>query len=154
MRYSTYLGANINDARDDTYGVTWIQGAHRSHGPYPVGGFSDDPGRPSIYNSAPYLKTGTSEDEPYLVKIDPSLNGKASLVYSTFLGGGSHVRNERGSFCTSVAVFARYGLCCRGDPFPGHRNTLPPAILLRPPICFRIQMTHYSRPSRGAMTPS
>ena len=46
-------------------------------------------GGPTIYNSAPYLKAGVSDDEPYVVKIDPTLSGTASLVYSTFLGGGS-----------------------------------------------------------------
>jgi hypothetical protein len=56
------------------------------------------PSGPSIYNSAPYLKPGPggSNDQPYLVKIDPSLIGKASLAYSTFLGGGG--------FGTAVAV--------------------------------------------------
>ena len=33
-------------------------------------------GEPSIFNRAPYLKAGTSGDEPYLVKIDPALNGE------------------------------------------------------------------------------
>ena len=31
------------------------------------------PSVPTIYNSAPYLEPGVSGDEPYLVKIDPSL---------------------------------------------------------------------------------
>lgn len=62
------------------------------------------PGVPSIYNSAPYLKPGTSGDEPYLVKIDPSLTGEASLVYSTFLGGGSATNGGETAFCTSVSV--------------------------------------------------
>ena len=50
----------------------------------------------SIYNKAPYLKVGSANDQPYLVKINPSLAGKASLAYSTFLGGGG--------FCTGVAI--------------------------------------------------
>ena len=58
---------------------------------------------PSIYNSAPYLEPGKSNDEPYLVKIDPSLTGEESLVYSTFLGGGS-TTGGGGALCTSVAV--------------------------------------------------
>ena len=37
------------------------------------------------------------------MKIDPSLTGEASLVYSTFLGGGS-TPGGGGAFCTSVAV--------------------------------------------------
>jgi len=57
----------------------------------------------SIYNSAPYLQPGVSNDEPYLVKIDPALNGTASLVYATFLGGGS-TDGGGGGFGTSIAV--------------------------------------------------
>jgi hypothetical protein len=62
-------------------------------------------GGPSIFNSAPYLQEGVSGDQPYLVKINPALNGTASLVYSTFLGGGSGT-GAWGSFCTSVGVDA------------------------------------------------
>ena len=72
-------------------------------------------GVPTIFNSATYLKEGSSGDEPYLVKINPSLSGTASLVYSTFLGGGSATK-AWGSFCTSVGVDdAGSGLCSRGE---------------------------------------
>ena len=96
------------------------QGAHRGHGPDAVGGLSDDRwGRPTIFNSAPYLKAGTSGDEPYLVKIDPALNGDASLVYSTFLGGGS-ADGKWGSFCTSVGVDSRGTVYVAGETYaPG-----------------------------------
>ena len=105
MLYSTYLGADTNDARDDAYGVTLDAGGlivvtgrtQSADFPMTAGG------EPSIFNSAPYLKAGTSGDEPYLVKIDPALNGDASLVYSTFLGGGS-ADGQWGSWCTSVGV--------------------------------------------------
>ena len=105
MIYSTYLGADTNVARDDTYGVTLdseglIVATGRTQSadfPMPLWGV------PTIFDRAPYLKAGTSGDEPYLVKIDPALNGAASLVYSTFLGGGS-ADGQWGSFCTSVGV--------------------------------------------------
>jgi hypothetical protein len=106
LRYSTYLGADSRDARDDTYGIILdSNGLILATGRTQSSGFPmTNPPEPSIYNSAPYLKAGTSNDEPYLVKIDPSLNGKASLVYSTFLGGGAPTPGGGGSFCTGVAV--------------------------------------------------
>jgi hypothetical protein len=105
MRYSTYLGADSSDARDDTYGLALdpkglivVTGRTQSAG-FPM----VEPPVPTIYNSAPYLEAGTAGDEPYLVKIDPSLEGKASLVYSTFLGGRSPDK-KWGSFCSRAAV--------------------------------------------------
>jgi hypothetical protein len=128
MNYSTYLGADTNDARDDAYGMVMdAKGLIVATGRTQSAGFpmtrcppiynythhlhSPLVGLPmtrcrSIYNRAPYLKSGTSADEPYLVKINPSLPGKASLVYSTFLGGGSPDK-QWGGFCTSVGVDAR-----------------------------------------------
>ncbi len=91
MRYSTYLGADTSDARDDIYGVTLDRGGlilatgRTESAEFPM----TTTRAPAIFNSAPYLKANKSGDEPYLVKINPALNGKASLVYSTFLGGGS-----------------------------------------------------------------
>ncbi len=104
--YSTYLGADASDARDDTYAVALdpkgliVATGRTMSADFPMTG----PDLPSIYNSAPYLKPGTSGDEPYLVKIDPSLTGAASLVYSTFLGGGSATNGGETAFCTSAAV--------------------------------------------------
>jgi hypothetical protein len=105
MLYCTYLGANTSTARDDTYGITLdpnglivATGRTESAGFPMTGG-----GVPSIFNTAPYLQAGTSGDEPYLVKINPSLTGAASLVYATFLGGGSSDK-QWGGFCTSVGV--------------------------------------------------
>ena len=88
MRYSTYLGANSSTARDDVYGMTMDPtGLIVATGRTQSADFPMTPaGVPTIFNSAPYLQEGASGDEPYLVKINPSLNGTASLVYSTFLG--------------------------------------------------------------------
>jgi len=105
MRYSTYLGGNSSVARDDTYGMTMdlngliVATGRTQSADFPMLG----PTAPSIYNSAPYLQPGVSNDEPYIVKIDPTLSGAASLVYATFLGGGS-TTGGGGAFCTSVAV--------------------------------------------------
>ncbi|MCL4503816.1 MAG: SBBP repeat-containing protein [Deltaproteobacteria bacterium] len=106
MRYSTYLGADKDDPRDDTYGMVLdsnglIVATGRTQSAY----FPMTNGGPTIFNSAPYLKRHKSGDEPYLVKIDPSLDGEASLVYSTFLGGGQE-DGQWGSFCTSVGLDA------------------------------------------------
>ena len=90
MLYSTYLGANSSTARDDIYGMTLDPtGLIVATGRTQSAGFPMTAGGPTIFNSAPYLQEGVSGDEPYLVKINPALNGTASLVYSTFLGGGS-----------------------------------------------------------------
>ncbi|MGP8049533.1 MAG: autotransporter domain-containing protein [Desulfobaccales bacterium] len=77
-------------------------------------GFSMTKGGPTIFNSAPYLQEGVSGDEPFLVKINPSLSGTASLVYSTFLGGGS-ASGPSGSWSTSVAVDARGAVYVAGQ---------------------------------------
>lgn len=109
MRYSTYLGADSDNARDDTYGIALdSEGLIAATGRTQSADFPMTKGGvPTIFDRAPYLKAGTSGDEPYLVKIDPSLNGEASLVYATFLGGGSSGESKDkkwGSFCTSVGV--------------------------------------------------
>ena len=84
----------------------------------------------AIYNSAPYLKPGVSSDQPYLVKINPWLTGEASLVYATFLGGGSvggggSLLHQRG------CGLGRQGLCRRGDLFSGDRIQAFPSLLFR-----------------------
>ena len=108
MRYSTYLGADSKDARDDTYAVALDpRGLIATTGRTMSADFPMNPDGHSIYNSAPYLKPGLSNDQPYLVKIDPSLEGKASLAYSTFLGGAG--------FCTGVAVDTRGNAWVAGE---------------------------------------
>jgi hypothetical protein len=101
MQYSTYLGGYLNNGgggpRGDTYDLAIdSRGGIVATGRTADADFPMTPSGPSIYNSAPYLLPGTSNDQPYLVRIDPSLIGTASLTYSTFLGGGG--------FCTGVAV--------------------------------------------------
>ncbi|MCX5888814.1 MAG: SBBP repeat-containing protein [Deltaproteobacteria bacterium] len=104
MLYSTYLGANSSTARDDVYGMTLDPtGLIVATGRTQSAGFPMTTGGPSIFNS---LQAGTTGDEPYLVKINPSLTGQASLVYATFLGGGGSSTEPAGSFCTSVGVDA------------------------------------------------
>ena len=118
MRYSTYLGADSSTARDDVYGMTMEpSGLIVATGRTQSAGFPMTKGGPTIFNSAPYLKEGVSNDEPYIVKINPSLNGAASLVYSTFLGGGS-ASGQWGSFCSSVAVDARGAVYVGGETGP------------------------------------
>ena len=127
-RYSTYLGADSSEARDDTYGIALDPGGlivatgRTESADFPMTG----PGVPSIYNKAPYLKPRTSGDEPYLVKIDPSLEGKASLVYSTFLGGGAQ-DGAWGSFCTSVGVDSR-GAAYVGGEATSPREAISPGV--------------------------
>jgi hypothetical protein len=104
MPYSTYLGANSSTARDDVYGMTLDPtGLIVATGRTQSAGFPMTLGGATIFNSATYLQEGVSGDEPYLVKINPALDGQDSLVYATFLGGGS-AAGTWGSFCTSVGV--------------------------------------------------
>jgi len=115
MRYSTYLGGDSSSARDDVYGMTMTaSGLIVATGRTQSSGFPMTTGGATIFNSAPYLKEGKSGDEPYLVKINPSLNGAASLVYSTFLGGGS-ASGQWGSWSTSVAVDAQGAVYVGGE---------------------------------------
>jgi hypothetical protein len=76
MRYSTYLGANSSTARDDVYGMTLDPtGLIVATGRTQSATFPMTQGGPTIFNSAPYLHEGASGDQPYLVKINPALNG-------------------------------------------------------------------------------
>jgi hypothetical protein len=86
-RYSTYLGGTAQGARDDAYGLAMdTRGLLLVTGRTQSADFPMTAGGRSIYNSAPYL----TSDQPYLVKLDPAASGTASLVYSTFLGGGGY----------------------------------------------------------------
>jgi hypothetical protein len=102
MLYSTYLGGTY---RDDIYGM-----AVDPSGRIVVTGRTDDQdfpmtaSGPTIFNSTPEL----TNDEPYVVKINPTLSGKNSLVYSTFLGG-------LGGFCTSLGVDAQGAVYVTGE---------------------------------------
>ena len=126
-RYSTYLGADSSKARDDLYGMVMdanglILGTGRTQSAdFPMTG----PGTPFLFNSAPYLGHGESNDQPFLVKIDPSLDGKASLVYSTFLGGG---KKGWGSFCTSV------GADSHGKAYVGGETNAPGVLYTPIPV--------------------
>jgi hypothetical protein len=108
MSYSTYLGGILEGARDDTYAVALDpRGLIAVTGRTLSADFPMNPYGKSIYSSAPFLKPGSSNDQPYLVKIDPSMTGGASLVYSTYLGGGG--------FCTGVAIDARGSAWVAGE---------------------------------------
>ncbi len=154
MRYSTYLGSDASEARDDLYGL-----ALDPRGLIVVTGRTMSPtfpmthtGVPSIYNSAPYLDY-TSGDEGYLAKIDPSLSGRASLVYSTFLGGG--MPNIWGTYGINVGIDAT------GAAYIGGRTSAlhgvlytPSSIPVQSPEPFPIPKTRCSPLLRGIMTPS
>jgi hypothetical protein len=115
MLYSTYLGENSSTARDDVYGMTMDPtGLIVATGRTQSAKFPMTAGGPAIFDRAPYLQEGVSGDEPYVVKLNPSLHGTASLVYSTFLGGGSATK-EWGSFCTSVGVDAFGAIYVAGE---------------------------------------
>ncbi len=115
LRYSTYLGGNVSDARDDVYGLALDpNGLIVATGRTQSADFPMTQSGASVFNSAPYLKAGSSGDEPYLVKINPDLDGAASLVYAAFLGGGS-ATGQWGSFCTSVGADAQGNVYVGGE---------------------------------------
>ncbi len=115
-RYSTYLGGDSDQAREDAYGVAVEQG-----GIIAVTGRTVSPDFPttwpSIYPSAPYLGLGKSNDQPYVVKIDPSQDNQASLVYGTFLGGGApnDVALTGGGYGTSIGVDSHGNVYLAGE---------------------------------------
>jgi hypothetical protein len=119
MSYSTYLGANTGDARDDTYGITLDPtGLIVATGRTQSAHFPKTKGGPSVFPTAPYLTPKTSNDQPYVVKINPSLSSTNSLVYSTFLGGGTsgaNLHNNWGGFGTSVGVDSQGGVYVGGE---------------------------------------
>jgi len=136
--YSTYLGADSNEARDDTYAVTLdvngliVATGRTESADFPMNG----PEVPSVYNNAPYLKPLKSGDEPFLVKIDPSLEGEASLVYSTFLGGGSAKKGGLTTFCTGVVVDAQNAMYVGGETSSPGVEYVPFPIPLTAPTRF------------------
>ena len=137
-RYSTYLGADSKEARDDTYAVALdakgliVATGRTESSNFPMNG----PEVPSIYNNAPYLKPHTSGDEAFLVKIDPSLEGEASLVYSTFLGGGSAKKGGLTTFCTAVVVDSKNAVYVGGETSSPGVGYVPFPIPLTAPAKF------------------
>ncbi len=103
MLYSTYVGgSNL----DDTYGMTMDpSGRIVATGRTRDADFPMTASGPTIFN---YTPTTLTNDEPYVVKIDPTQSGTASLVYSTFLGG-------EGGFCTSLGVDAQGAVYVAGE---------------------------------------
>ncbi|MGA2373811.1 MAG: SBBP repeat-containing protein [Candidatus Korobacteraceae bacterium] len=116
FRYSTYLGGNTDHAREDTYGVAVDQ-----NGIIAVTGRTVSPDFPttwlSVYRSAPYLGLDKSNDQPYMVKIDPSREKKASLIYGTYLGGGApnEIALAGGGFGTSIGVDSHGNVYLAGE---------------------------------------
>lgn len=142
MPYSTYLGADASDARDDVYGIALDpKGRIVATGRTQSKDFPMTQGGASIFNSAPYLKAGVSGDEPFVVKIDPSLDGEASLSYATFLGGGSQ-SDQWGSFATSIGVDAKGTVyvagetCAPGQAYDPADRTAPQTFPYTPTALF------------------
>jgi len=142
MPYSTYLGADASDARDDVYGIALDpKGRIVATGRTQSKDFPMTSGGAAVFNSAPYLKAGVSGDEPYVVKIDPSLDGEASLAYATFLGGGSQ-NDQWGSFATSIGVDAKGTVyvagetCAPGQAYDHADQTAPHTFPYTPTALF------------------
>lgn len=116
FRYSTYLGGDTGQAREDAYGV-----AVDYNGIVAVTGRTVSPDFPttllSVYPGAPYLGLGKSNDQPYMVKIDPSQEKDASLVYGTYLGGGAPYSFALGGggFGTSIGVDSHGNVSIAGE---------------------------------------
>lgn len=89
LLYSTYLGGAANDSGNgiavDSAGSIYVTGGTKSDADFPI--------TPGAFQRFP-----VGQVEAYVTKIDPTQQGGASLVYSTFLGGGGI---DRG---TAIAV--------------------------------------------------
>ena len=143
-RYSTYLGADSKEARDDTYAVALdakgliVATGRTESSNFPMNG----PEVPSIYNNAPYLKPHTSGDEAFLVKIDPSLEGEASQSIPPSLGVDRPSRGALPAFAPAWRSIRKMRCMSAGKPpLPGW-DTFPsqfPSRLLR---SFRIPTMH------------
>ena len=141
---SSDMGANSSTARDDVYGMVMdptglIVATGRTQSRH----FPMTPGGATIFNSATYLQEGVSGDEPFMVKINPALNGEDSLVYATFLGGGSGA-GTWGSFCTSVGVDAQGTVyvagetCATGEAYVPANLTAPQTFPYTPNALFTV----------------
>src|ERR1700687_1780520 len=79
LLYSTYLGGAANDSGNgitvDSSGNIYVTGGTRSDTDFPIS--------PGAFQRFP-----AGQVEAFVTKIDPTQLGAASLVYSTFLGGG------------------------------------------------------------------
>jgi hypothetical protein len=116
FRYSTYLGGDTDEAREDVYGV-----ALDHNGILMLTGRTVSPDFPttwgSIYPTAPYLGLGKSNDQPYMAKIDPSRDKNASLVYGTYLGGGAPYlfALAGGGYGTSIGIDSHDNVYVAGE---------------------------------------
>ncbi len=153
MSYSTYLGADTSNARDDTYCIAMDPaGLIVATGRTQSAGFPQTQGGPSVFPTAPYLTPATSNDQPYVVKIDPSQTGANSLVYATFLGGGTSGADPKqnwGGFGTSVSVDSQGGVYVGGETgkdTPGEKYA--PANVA--PQKFPFTLNAYSQTHQGS----
>ena len=147
MRYCTYLGGDSNDSRDDIYGVVMDgSGLILATGRTVSADFPMTKNGPSIYNSAPFLIYGQSNDQPFLVKIDPSKKGKASLAYATFLGGGG--------FCNGVAVDSKGRVWVAGEEDAEGVQYVPENHPVESPQLFPFTQDALIPPTRGPWTAS
>jgi hypothetical protein len=80
LMYSTYVGGTNRDLGEaialDSAGRAWITGRTASIGDFPT--------------VAPTQATIGGDYDAFVVEIDPAHSGAASLVFSTFLGGGAY----------------------------------------------------------------
>lgn len=144
MRYCTYLGGDSDNSRDDVYGVVVdAEGIILATGRTVSADFPMTKNGPSIYDSAPFLIYGQSNDQPFLVKINPSLKGKASLLYATFLGGGG--------FCSGVAVDGKGRAWIAGEETAGGVPYVPRNHAVESPQLFPTTQDALIPSYQGAM---
>jgi hypothetical protein len=111
--YSSYLGGSGNDGASgiavDSSGNVYLTGGTNS---------ADYPMTPSAFQAA----LGNPNSNAFLTVIDPSKSGAASLVYSTYFGGGGTANGDSGS---AIAVNAAAGVYIAGTATSSNFPTTP-----------------------------
>jgi hypothetical protein len=96
LLYSTYIGGSGGEYG---YGV-----AAGSNGKVYITGLTFSPDFPVVGGFQ--TSTGTTAGNAFVAEIDTTQAGQASLVYSTYLGGGGNRTNPSGDFAAGIAVDA------------------------------------------------
>jgi len=85
LLYSTFLGGSQDDSARavaiGTSGIAYIAGTTSS-------GNADFPTTTGAYQTSFNMASGSGDSDAFVAKLDTTVTGSSSLIYSTYLGGG------------------------------------------------------------------